>query len=153
MMVCILWEQKFQPCRAQKCRDGRHKVSKWIIRRNGTCADYCFCPLVSGLMYPSSLRHNIMYNSLIQGTAHVPEDSIPPSTGIASKLVLQPYFQWVLPLLYWVSRYWVTWYVIGPGGPTVMNLLPHLLPCKVVSLIRWYVAYEYFHVYQALWTT
>ena len=95
------------------------------------------------------MGHNIKHSSLIQGIACDLVDGIPSSKGMASKPVFQPYFEGVLPGLYWVSRYWVVWYVIGPEDPTVMNLLPHLLPCKVLSLIRWYFASHSFNVDQA----
>lgn len=55
------------------------------------------------------------------------EDAIFSSKGIASKLVLQLYLQWVIPGVHMVSSYWVVWQVVGPEATTGMDQLPDLL--------------------------
>lgn len=74
-----------------------------------------------------SLWSITLYVSLWLNVWHTLEDAIFSSKGIASKLVLQLYLQWVIPGVDIVSNYWVVWQVVGPEATTGMDPLPDLL--------------------------
>lgn len=123
----------------------------WNIRRNSTCADYCFNPFFPGLKYSFSMEHNTIYKSLTQ-CMHTLEDAICSSKGIASKHSAS-----VVPSVshsgvHMVSSYWVVWHVVGPEDTTGMNLLPDLLLCNWF-LITCCAVWDPFHVDQTFWTS
>ena len=74
-----------------------------------------------------SLWSITLYVSLWLNVWHTLEDATFSSKGIASKLVLQLYIQWVIPGVDIVSNYWVVWQVVGPEATTGMDQLPDLL--------------------------